>query len=389
MLSVVEISNRIANPNLVVPNDLSTLQELSDKYPYTQLFSILYLKALSKAGDPRFEEELSRHSYRISDRVQLYHLIQDHEDQEVSIVSEKPVLVEEPPIIIEEKVEAPIEVKPEVEIIEEEIVVPVEIVTTPIEVEVDSPTLEETPTIEPVIEEKIIIPVESITAEIEVEEAVLEVEKEAEIEVEAGPIIEEEIEEEQPLIVKEKEQEEDISETFSEEPQDKLDESILHNVFAANYNLPDLTEEELEKLEVKTEETEPVKAEKSKETTSSNTSNFTSWLHSDTNYSVADTTDKEAINAVVDSFSEFDPSSELLFGEVEKPKTEFFSPTKKAKKSLEENELPVSETLAKIYVMQGNYPQAISAYQQLSLSFPEKKIFFANLIEDLEKKINT
>ena len=58
MLSVIQISNRIKNPNLVVPKDLLTLQELSTKYPYTQLFSILYLKALSKAGDPRFEEEL-------------------------------------------------------------------------------------------------------------------------------------------------------------------------------------------------------------------------------------------------------------------------------------------------------------------------------------------
>ena len=118
------------------------------------------------------------------------------------------------------------------------------------------------------------------------------------------------------------------------------------------------------------------------------TQSFVSWLHADTNHQEADRSEKNAIDAIVEEFSDFDPSSDL-FGEVEKPKTEFFSPVKKAKESLDENELPVSETLAKVYIAQGNYPKAISAYKQLSLTNPEKKIFFANLIEDLKKKINT
>ena len=74
--------------------------------------------------------------------------------------------------------------------------------------------------------------------------------------------------------------------------------------------------------------------------------------------------------------------------EIEKPRKEFYSPAKKAKESLSEEALPVSETLAKIYVAQGNFPKAIYAYQQLSLKYPEKKIFFANQISELEKKIN-
>ena len=44
-----------------------------------------------------------------------------------------------------------------------------------------------------------------------------------------------------------------------------------------------------------------------------------------------------------------------------KPKQEFFSPTKKAKESLEENGDLITETLAKIYVLQKKYSKAIEA----------------------------
>ena len=56
---------------------------------------------------------------------------------------------------------------------------------------------------------------------------------------------------------------------------------------------------------------------------------------------------------------------------------------------MDENSLPVSETLAKIFAAQGNFPKAIYAYEQLIVIYPEKKIFFANQIEELTKKINT
>lgn len=73
---------------------------------------------------------------------------------------------------------------------------------------------------------------------------------------------------------------------------------------------------------------------------------------------------------------------------IAKPKQDFFSPAKKAKESLSSDQIPVSETLAKIYAMQGAVAKAIGVYEQLILLNPEKKSFFANQIRVLKKNLN-
>jgi hypothetical protein len=72
---------------------------------------------------------------------------------------------------------------------------------------------------------------------------------------------------------------------------------------------------------------------------------------------------------------------------IEKKKRDFYSPTKKAKESIDENKMPVSETLAKIFVLQGNYPKAIYVYEQLIIIYPEKKNIFATQIKHLSIKL--
>lgn len=60
----------------------------------------------------------------------------------------------------------------------------------------------------------------------------------------------------------------------------------------------------------------------------------------------------------------------------------------KARKSAEDPNDLVSETLAQIYTDQMLFQKAIDTYKKLSLKFPEKSTYFAVQIRELEKKVN-
>ena len=69
----------------------------------------------------------------------------------------------------------------------------------------------------------------------------------------------------------------------------------------------------------------------------------------------------------------------------ELPKKEFFSPTNTALESLTENNNLMTETLAKVYLEQGHYEKAITAYEILSLKYPQKSSLFANQIKAIKQ----
>jgi hypothetical protein len=68
-------------------------------------------------------------------------------------------------------------------------------------------------------------------------------------------------------------------------------------------------------------------------------------------------------------------------------KAEFYSAAKMARRSVVENDDLVTETLAQIYERQGSDEKALATYQKLQLKFPEKKIYFAGRIRDIENRL--
>lgn len=65
----------------------------------------------------------------------------------------------------------------------------------------------------------------------------------------------------------------------------------------------------------------------------------------------------------------------------------FYNPDESARKSIEENEGIVSETLARLVAAQGKKEKAIEIYQKLMLKNPQKSSYFAAQIEKLRKEL--
>ncbi len=82
---------------------------------------------------------------------------------------------------------------------------------------------------------------------------------------------------------------------------------------------------------------------------------------------------------IIDNFIKNDP-------QIKAPKPDQINNENKAKHSSEDRYELVSETLAHIYLDQMLYHKAIDTYRKLSLKFPEKSRYFADLIKQLEKK---
>jgi hypothetical protein len=178
------------------------------------------------------------------------------------------------------------------------------------------------------------------------------------------------------------EEKEIINEAVST-PSVEKDEEKIENSFSSNFvlNIPEAQQKEEIKEQIREDNFDK-----------STPHSFSDWLKH-----AAVVKDEEVLESASDNkkddsppLSAFDLIDKFIKEEprLTRHKTEFYNPMNMAKQSVADDITFVSETLAKIYVLQGNYAKALNAYENLRLKYPEKRLYFAAQIKNLRKLIN-
>ena len=177
-------------------------------------------------------------------------------------------------------------------------------------------------------------------------------------------------------------------------------ESGEENTQEITVSIPELVEQDVSEHNLISETNQETIIPIEENEIDSSPKSFIHWLKNQETTPIPDPTEKESEKTTdLEEITKTDFKSQVSKKDIldkfineepriSKPKKEFFSPTKKAKESLAENDDIITETLAKIYVLQKNYNKAIEAYEKLSLIYPEKNTFFANQINRIKDKQN-
>jgi hypothetical protein len=323
-MNIHDIALRIENPSLLASSDIPVLHELSKKYPYAQLISLLYLKALAKDQSLELEDALTKHAYKISDRVRLYEVLNEKEEEN-NVLHE--IYETDANILTISK--------------------NTDIVDTISESENQFNSFEK-------IEENNL--------------STNQIESNQEAKSSTNEII--------------LEKQEEIQNNNEKE----LDLAVISNAISGVFEREFEPEKALGKdkssvILTSTENPNELSSETKEISIKGSRQSFSTWIKAGNNKDFSIKTENK-LDKIIDTFIQDDPK-------ISQPKKEFYSPIKQAKKSLDSENLQYTETLANILSIQGNYPKAILAYEQLCLTIPEKKTFFVKKIKELKEKLNS
>jgi hypothetical protein len=322
------------HPELLDKESIALLTELVNAFPYFQTARLLLTKALHEQKNFYFDSQLKITASYFSDRKQLHHFINGNASGN-NLMEEKKEII---PVI---------ELKIEEVIIKEEVIAELGNTTPLYKETIDVPDLENNAIVE--IEEEVVVELENIPEE--KEESLLDI----------------------------------LASITKKEPE--VEETVIETVF-------------VEVFENEIEEELKIEAPIEKEITIDKDSkhSFLEWLKElnkganiPQNPEIPekeaaqekniDAVKKDIQEGIIENFMKTNPV-------IPPPRKEFYSPVNMAKLSIMENDDLCSETLAKIYLDQGNYARAKSMFERLSLKYPQKSVYFAARIKEINDIIN-
>lgn len=340
--------NSIKQPQTIEQFSLSELELLVKEYPYFQTAHLLFTKRLFQTNALNYSKQLRKTAVVANSRVVLYELIHKHEQSSVVREKETPIVapvvetvVKEEPIITEQPA----------------ITSPITTTSDTVKVIYINTVTSTQKTVEPVEEKQVIESKEEIATDVQMVQTIENATDES-FNVSTEEKINKEIELEISKGIIQSYVETDIIKT----PELQKEENKEPVSFTDWLNKVKKESSSIQK------ETNPIFKETTKE---EEKEDKTSKIEKKS-------VDFEQKRQLIDKIIESDP------GRIKLTQSKFFTPTTDAKQSLLENEHLVTETLAKIYALQGNISKAIRAYEILSLKFPQKSVYFASLIEKLK-----
>ena len=286
------INEKINNIHLLVKDDLLLFYDLKNKYPFAEIFQLIYLQLVKKYDTISFEEELSKVAYKIRDRQKLIELLSERTD----IKNQEEIKIEKSAEILESK---------------EEKTIPEEL---------------------------------DLTLDKDTNKDQKKLKNESDIE--------------------------------SENLNTQIAAEALSSIFSKDFEPTiqfQLDDEKIDEEESVTSISNENSIENSIQAKSQKS--FTNWLKSGKKEI------KQDKKQIIDTIISTNPT-------ISRPKKESYSPSKQAIKSVDDEKLVYTETLAKIYLKQGYPEKAIKVYEQLELKIPEKLSYFAALIDKIKEEHN-